>query len=56
MCNQFVYRKRPGGSAGAGMLAQLRLPGAFGESFAGAGFANPTPAFISRWSFPQAGQ
>jgi hypothetical protein len=50
------YRRRPGGSAGAGMDAQLWLPGAFAETFTGAGLGKPMPAFSSRWSFPHAGQ
>jgi hypothetical protein len=50
------YRRRPGGSAGAGMEAELPLPGAFAETLTGAGFGRPMPVFRSRWSFPHAGQ
>ena len=49
-------RKRPGGSAGAGMEAQRWLPGALGETLAGHGLGRPMPVFRSRWSLPHAGQ
>ena len=41
-------RKRPGGSAGAGMGADLLFPGAFAETFAGAGFGRPMPVLRPR--------
>ena len=43
-----IYRKRPGGSAGAGMEADLPFPGALGETLTGAGLGRPMPAFNSK--------
>lgn len=41
-------RKRPGGSAGAGMGADLLFPGALAETLAGAGFGRPMPVLSPR--------
>jgi len=43
-----AQRKRPGGSAGAGMRADLLFPGAFAETLAGAGFGRPMPVLSPR--------
>lgn len=43
-----IYRKRPGGSAGAGMEADLPFPGALGETLTGAGLGRPMPVFNSK--------